>query len=1623
MPSKSPLLHLLMAGMTALLWVPLSCAFASDKLPDNITRNGDFSLDADNDGYPDGWDKRKGMSIHKEAGTCWLLIDGGGVDTGQKIPLDPAWHKLNLTLRLRATDVVTGDEGWQDARLAMTFTDAKGQRVGDWPNVFHASGSTDWLVCERSYVVPKGAAYLMLNPANFGKSGKAEFEGIKIAVLQERPKKDDLPIPADVNDPWDLKNAYSISTKTRGKICVNGLWRFMPVLDAGEKIPQSGEGWGWFKVPGMWPGGTDWNVGEPAQSVLLAPCIETEVNLSKMEQAWYRRDITIPSEWSGRRVLLEFTMLQTHAKVFIDEKSVGEVWFPGGRLDVTNAVAPGQKHSLTMLVTARPLEAESKVFMAPDRVLSNKTKLKMKGVTGDVFLIGEPKEHVISDVLVLTSTRRGEIRLDVGFALPLPAEGKMKLSAVVHEKEKPVKTFDSELFAAADIKNGRISFATPWTDAKLWDIDTPQNMYDVVVTLSEADGHALDEFLPESFGFRDFWIEGRNFMLNGKPIHLRALYVDNICDYADRACMPGCLKLCERSVEYGFNFIITNNYGFTPGLTGYMDALYEAGDQTGMLISCSLPHVNNFNWLKTPDDQERYRELTRWVIRRFQNHPSIVTYAMNHNATGYYGDQNPLKIDGIYDPAKVDDPASPVDAGFVNKRLQAETAAGIAKACDPSRPVYHHQSGNLGDLYTINIYLNWAPLQERSDWLEHWATSGVKPLFFVEWGLPHVASWSSYRGPEFIWRNNAFQQMWDSEFAAAYLGEKAYKMTPLKIEMTKKEESLWATGKPFHYSNLCSILQKMEENYLEVQALFAADNWRSHRTWGISAMLPWDQEGLWRRVKETPTRVFPDKHKNLQRPGIVPDVVTKGRQYLYDMDEGSFEPSSLGKTFRRWNMPLMAYIGGGAGGFTEKPRNFTPGATIEKRLVVLNDSRKDLACSYTVTTTFSSQRLTGNIAVPAGGKVFVPVFFDLPKELKNSAHLISATFDFGNGEVQKDDFELCVVPSASYGGGFWSMFGMGGERLKLVSKVELFDPKGLTAAVLDDLGVSYSRMKGNVPSAECGILVIGREALANPSVTLDLSRIKSGLKVVIFEQTHETLLNRFGLRGNVLGVRNAFARVPSHPILAGLSEDNLRDWRGASTLTPPSLETKSFETHDPRWSWCGFESTRVWRCGNRGNVASVLIEKPAKGDWLPLVDCGFDLQYSPLLLHAEGNGCVVFCQLDVCGRTENDPAALTISRNLLTYLDSYTPQKKRNVTYIGGKEGSALLKLLGVAFTENRPIASPEETLLVIGGGEAHADGLLKAVEDGMSVLCLGLNEKELGSLLPGIVKAKSVTKSSEVAANLSCAEYAGASNADLHWRTLLSFAAMEDVALGQGTEALSIVAKGKGKIVLCQAAPWMFDYTTKPYLRTTYRRTTFLASRLLANLGASFAPVVTEKFANREPLFKIPLVDDWRGEPDRSQVGKEQGWWKAGFDDSAWAPIKVPGMFDLLRKDLDGYDGIFWYRLRFKIPEGMDVEKIKLWIGAVDDESWVWLNDEFLGEVTKTTNPKDYWAFPREYELRSGLLRKDAENVLVIKVNDTYQNGGIVGSPELRGRFPWLDGPCAQEPIADDNPYRYYRW
>src|SRR6266581_369747 len=66
----------------------------------------------------------------------------------------------------------------------------------------------------------------------------------------------DPALPHGVQAVWDLQKAYREKTLARERVCLNGLWRWQPAEAVTETVPA--DRWGYFKVPGCWPGITDY---------------------------------------------------------------------------------------------------------------------------------------------------------------------------------------------------------------------------------------------------------------------------------------------------------------------------------------------------------------------------------------------------------------------------------------------------------------------------------------------------------------------------------------------------------------------------------------------------------------------------------------------------------------------------------------------------------------------------------------------------------------------------------------------------------------------------------------------------------------------------------------------------------------------------------------------------------------------------------------------------------------------------------------------------------------------------------------------------------------------------------------------------------------------------------------------------------------------------------------------------------------------------------------------------------------------------------------------------------------------------------------------------------------------
>jgi hypothetical protein len=1230
------------------------------------------------------------------------------------------------------------------------------------------------------------------------------------------PQQSEVALPAGVKVVWDLAKAHRDTAPTREKICLNGLWRWQPAKEGADAVPI--EQWGFFKVPGLWPGLNNY-IQEDCQTLHVHPGWK-DVKLQGISAAWYQREMSVPEAWAGRRVLLQADYVNSFAVVYVDGKKAGELRYPAGKVDLTAVCRPGARHTLSLLVLAMPLKGVMLSYADTNAARAVKGVVERCGLCGDVYLVSTPAAEQIVDVRMEPSVRKGTLTASVALE-GLKAESEYSLGVEIREQGKLAHAF-SQSFKASDLTAGRIALTAQWMPEKLWDTHTPQHLLSAHVSLVEA-GKVRDVFHAVPFGFREFWIEGKDFFLNGSRIYLSAVPLDSAQLGARAATYDGARETMRRLKSFGINLVYTHNYGCQPGSHVSFEEMLRAADEAGMLMAFSQPHFGHYDWKAADADRTNgYARDAAFYVRAAQNHPAVVAYSMSHNATGYDEDMNPDLIDGIQDPR---------EKNAKNQAALARRAEAIVAGLDPGRIVYHHSSGNLGSMHTCNFYLNWVPIQELSDWFEHWATKGVKPVFLVEYGVPFTWDWGMYRGWYKGQRSFGSAKVpWEfclAEWNAQFVGDQAYKISEMEKQNLRWEAGQFKKGNLWHRWDYPHALGSRD--FDERQAIFAryiTDNWRAFRTWGVSATSPWEYEVFWKPKPGVSKgrKEFKADWDNLQKPGFSPDYTQRQNwQMATDFEQSDWVPSVAAQALMRNNGPLLAYIGGKAPHFTGKDHNYLPGQTVEKQLIILNNSRVTVSCVCEWSLGLP-QPIAGSdrVAVKTGDQVRLPLRFELPGTLAAGKYELKATVKFVGDATQEDTFTIDVLPAPS--------------AAVLASRIALFDLQGKTAALLSRLNVKFTAVDSRADLRDYDLLIIGQGALTTDGAAPDISGVRDGLKVIVFEQTAKVLEQRFGFRVAEYGLRAVFPRVPDHPVLAGIKGEHLHDWRGEATLVPPRLSYTLRPQHGPTVKWCGIDVAHCWRCGCRGNVASVLIEKPARGDFLSILDGGFALQYSPLLEFREGKGLVLFCQMDVTARTEHDPVADTLTRNLLHYAATRKTSPRRNALYVGEAAGKQHLEAAGLSCGVYAAEKLTADSMLIVGpgGGQelARDSGAISAwLKAGGHLLAIGLDEKEAAKFLPSIVSMK---PQEHIAAYFEPAGVhsllAGVGPADVHNRDPRELPLLTSGAavLGDG-----ILARANhANIVFCQLVPWQFD-GQQWNLKRTFRRASCLVTRLTANMGA----------------------------------------------------------------------------------------------------------------------------------------------------------------------------------------------
>ncbi|HEY9604042.1 MAG TPA: hypothetical protein V6C85_20685, partial [Allocoleopsis sp.] len=853
-----------------------------------------------------------------------------------------------------------------------------------------------------------------------------------------------------------------------------------------------------------------------------------------------------------------------------------------------------------------------------------------------------------------------------------------------------------------------------WSNPRLWDVGQP-NLYTLQL---DVKGSGIDDEYNQQFGFREFWIEGRKFYLNGTEIRLRPVLHDDTWQGWGVGIPEVADGMIDGYVAAGFNIAELWPWNHDErGRWHFRELFADRADVKGFPIMAPAMDVADIASPKQwyiPFSKQVWEQRMATDLRRYRNHPSILLWASTPNYFGHSDDQNPRRIGKKTIEGKLNE--------VEDKRMGeiipiGKDAVSSIKKYDPTRPVMMHQGAAVGDVYALNSYLNLIPLQEREEWLSEWTQHGDMPYMVVEFGTPLHATMMRSR--------NGFGQAITSEplmteFSAIYLGKQAYELeTPeyrskIRESFVKDQEYQGWHGK--RELDFAPAFQKLQQ-------LFSTNTWRSWRTFGITGgMLPWSNGHGWEVSQEGNQKVDIVQSDSSGR-GVHLKQVRKSLLHYFQPPDYVIQPG--GEAILQNNGSTLAWIAGSSrdafkdsqpprrgdgetGGrrektcreldcnwvsdaaFAAKDHNFRVGEKLQKQIVLINDtrSRQEFSVDWQVVVNenaIAKGQKTGNIETAQ--TLFFPIAVDLPdstdgKTVNGEIRLIAR---IGNPQHQ-DSFVFRVFPKLP----------------KTTGTLTVFDPVGKTTRMLQQLGYTVVPWNG---SSTAQLLVIGREALSGGyKLPGDLDAfVRNGGRAIAFSQNPEWL-QRLGFRVAPHLTRRVFPIDPTHPVVNGLDEQDLRDWTGESTLVAAYPKTLNGESkRSPHSSpWYG------WHWGNRGAVSSASIEKPHRSSWRPILESEFDLAYTPLMELDYGKGRLIWTSLDLEDHHSLEAAAEKLAQQAIEYaVNAPLSPKANQVILIGDDADKAKLDALGLIYQPSNSLQTDAE-LTIIGAKATINDNELR---------------------------------------------------------------------------------------------------------------------------------------------------------------------------------------------------------------------------------------------------------------------------------------------------------------------------
>ena len=502
----------------------------------------------------------------------------------------------------------------------------------------------------------------------------------------------------DPNDFAGTGAEYLDKKKSMNYLSLEGTWKFNWVANADErptdfyKTDLDDSKWNNIQMPGNWEmlgyGQPEYvNVGFAWRGHFdqQPPAVPTKDN----HVGSYRREINIPANWDGKRVIAHFGSVTSNIYLYVNGKFAGyaEDSKVAAEFDITPFLKKGK--NLIAFQTFRWCDGswcEDQDFW------------RLSGPARENYLYARSKEHRLLDVRVETELKNNY--KDGALNITAKVQGNTLAYFGLYDpdgKEVIVTGTDN-------VKNGVAKYQLRVKNVRKWSAETP-NLYTLVVSPIQNGGMYLPyEIVQVKVGFRKVEIKNKQFLVNGQPVLLKGadrheIDPDEGYNVSEQRMIQDIMMMKRMNI----NAVRTSHYPNDP-------RWYDLCDKYGLYVVAEANQESHgFQYgddaaAKKPEFAKQIMERNQHNVSMFYNHPSIVTWSMGNETV--MGD-NFLKA---YKWIKSQDKTRPVQYEQARRGegtdifcpMYYSVAASEKYAKDPNSPMpliqceYNHTMGNSG---------------------------------------------------------------------------------------------------------------------------------------------------------------------------------------------------------------------------------------------------------------------------------------------------------------------------------------------------------------------------------------------------------------------------------------------------------------------------------------------------------------------------------------------------------------------------------------------------------------------------------------------------------------------------------------------------------------------------------------------------------------------------------------------------------------------------------------------------------------------------------------------------------------------------------------------------------------